>query len=83
MTPKLKNMEMHKLFCLSNLLLENLDTLNPTTPKMIKYREDLIGLCEEMNTNVQDTYTIQKGTYFQDISNKIDAVLRKNFNENM
>lgn len=83
MTPKLKNMEMHKLFCLSNLLLENLDTLNLTTPKMIKYREDLIGLCEEMNTNVQDTYTIQKGTYFQDISNKIDAVLRKNFNENM
>jgi|TARA_R110000868_G_scaffold118958_2_gene315147 hypothetical protein len=83
MKPKLKNMEMHKLFCLSNLLLENLDTLNATTPKMIKYREDLIGLCEEINRNVEDTYTIQKSTYFQDISNKIDAVLRNNFNENM
>lgn len=83
MKPKLKNMEMHKLFCLSNLLLENLDTLKATTPKMIKYREDLIGLCEEINRNVEDTYTIQKSTYFQDISNKIDAVLRNNFNENM
>ena len=83
MTPKLKNMEMHKLFCLSNLLLENLDTLKATTPKMIKYREDLIGLCEEINRNVEDTYTIQKSTYFQDISNKIDSVLRNNFNENM
>ena len=83
MKPKLKNMEMHKLFCLSNLLLENLDTLNATTPKMIKYREDLIGLCEEINRNVEDTYTIQKSTYFQDISNKIDSVLRNNFNENM
>jgi hypothetical protein len=83
MKPKLKNMEMHKLFCLSNLLLENLDTLKATTPKMIKYREDLIGLCEEINRNVEDTYTIQKSTYFQDISNKIDSVLRNNFNENM
>lgn len=83
MKPKEKKMEMHKLFCLSNLLLESLDTLNPTTLKMVKYREDLIGLCEEMNRNVEDTYTIQKSTYFQDICNKIDTVLRKNFNENM
>lgn len=83
MTTKQKNINMHKLFCLSSLLLETLDELKPTTPKMIKYREDLIGLCEEMNRNVEDTYTIQKGTYFQDISNKIDTVMRKNFNENM
>jgi len=83
MKPKEKKIEMHKLFCLSNLLLESLDTLNPTTPKMVKYREDLIGLCEEMNRNVEDTYTIQKSTYFQDICNKIDTILRKNFNENM
>jgi hypothetical protein len=83
MNPKLKNVEMHKLFCLTSLLLESLDTLKPTTPKMIKYRDDLIGLCEEMNKNVEDTYTIQKGTYFQDICNKINTVLRKNFNQNM
>jgi hypothetical protein len=83
MKPKEKNIKMHKLFCLSSLLLENLDELKPTTPKMIKYKEDLIGLCEEMNKNVENTYTIQKSTYFQDICNKIDTVLRKNFNDNM
>ena len=83
MTPKQKNINMHKLFCLSSLLLETLDELKVTTPKMINYRKDLIGLCEEMNRNVEDTYTIQKSTYFQDICNKIDTIMRKNFKENM
>ena len=83
MTPKAKNINMHKLYCLSNLLLENLDELQVTTPKMLKYKEDLIGLCEELNESCNDTYTVQKSTYFSEISNKIDTVLRKNFNENM
>ena len=83
MTPKEKNIGMHKLFCLSGLLLETLDDLKPTTPKMVKYKSDLTGLCEELNRNVEDTYTIQKSTYFQDISNKIETVMRRNFNENM
>jgi hypothetical protein len=83
MKPKEKNIMMHKLFCLSSLLLETLDELKATTPKMIKYKDDLIDLCEELNKNVEDTYTIQKSTYFQDICNKIDTVMRKNFNEEM
>ena len=30
MNPKRKHTQMHKLFCLSSLLLENLDELKPT-----------------------------------------------------
>jgi len=83
MSPKRKNTLMHKLYCICQLQLEVLDELNPTTEKMVKYKNDMIGLCEELNNNVANTYTIQKSTYFNELSNKIDTILRKNFNENM
>ena len=83
MKPKQKNQEMHKLYCLAQLLLENLDTLNPTTGKMIKFKADLIGLCEELNNNVADTYTVQKSTYFNEMTKKIDTIVRKEFNHEM
>jgi len=83
MNPKKKHTLMHKLYCLSSLLLENLDELKPTTPTAIKFKDDLTGFCEELNNQVADTATIQKSTYFSTISNKIDTILRKEFNENM
>ena len=42
MNPKRKNVQIHKLFCLSNLMLENLDELKATTPRMVKLKADLI-----------------------------------------
>jgi len=83
MNPKKKHVQIHKLYCLSSLLLENLDTLKPTTPRMIKLKADLIDFCEELNNSVADTATIQKSTYFSEISNKIDTILRKEFNQEM
>ena len=83
MNPKRKKIAMHKLYCISSLLLENLDELKPTTPKMVKFKDDIIGLIEELNNDVADTYTIQKSTYFSSISNKIDTILRKEFNPEM
>lgn len=80
---KKKKMEMHKLYCLCNLLLESLDRLKPTTERMHKYQYDLIGFCEELNNVLADTSTIQRSTYFQEITNKIDTILRREFNENM
>jgi len=83
MNPKSKNQEMHKLYCLCSLLLENLDRLKPTTERMIKYQSDLIGFCEELNDVLADTATIQRSTYFQDITNKIDTIMRRQFNQEM
>ena len=74
---------MHKLVCLSHLMLENLDDLQVTTPKMKKARMDLIALFEEMNNELATTDTILKSTYFNDISKKIDTIIRKNFDGNM
>lgn len=83
MNPKRKNILIHKLFCISNLMLENLDELNPTTPRMVKLKADLIEFCEELNNSVANTATIQKSTYFNEISNKVDTILRKEFNPEM
>ena len=61
---------MHKLVCLSHLMLENLDELNPTTDKMKKAKLDLIALFEELNNELASSDTIQKTTYFNNISKK-------------
>lgn len=81
MSQKRKSMLMHKLVVLSMLLQENLDELNPTSKKMDKYKGDLIGFTEELNNEIKDTETVQRSTYFQEISNKVDTVIRKNFDE--
>lgn len=83
MNPKQKNINIHKLYCIAQLLVENLDELKVTTPKMIKFKSDLIGLCEELNNEVADTFTVQKSTYFHEITKKIDTILRKNFDDRM
>ena len=83
MSPKKKNIEMTKLYCLSQLLLECLDELKPTTANMVKYKTDLTALCEELNNVTANSETVLKSTYFNEISNKVDTVIRKNFKENM
>jgi len=64
-------------------MLENLDELNPTTDKMKKAKLDLIALFEELNNELATSDTIQKTTYFNDMSKKIDTILRINFNPEM
>jgi len=80
---KRKQMLCHKLVCLSHLMLENLDELNPTTEKMKKARLDLITLFEELNNELATSDTIQKTTYFNDMSKKIDTIIRKDFDSTM
>ena len=64
-------------------MLENLDELKATTPRMAKLKTDLIDFCEELNNSVANTATVQKSTYFSEISHKIDTILRKEFNPEM
>ena len=65
--------------CLSFLLLECLDRLQANTPKMISYKESLVGLIEEMSSSISDTNAIQKTTYFQELQNKVLTTVRKHF----
>ena len=80
MNPKQKSIKMHLFYCLMQLLLENLDDLKVTTPRMVKLKSDLTEFCEILNNECANTYTIQKTTYFQDLTNKINTLMRKNFN---
>jgi hypothetical protein len=82
MNPKRKHQLMHKLVVISNLLLENLDELKPDTPRMISLHSSITEFCEELNNSLADTTTIQKTTYFQNLANKVDTIIRKNFDEN-
>ena len=70
---------MHKLVVLVQLQLELLDELKPTTERMKKYQSDLIAFSEELNNAICNTDTVQYLTYFQDLANKVDTVIRKNF----
>ncbi len=83
MNPKQKSMKMHLFYCLMQLLLECLDELKVTNPRMIELKNNLTEMCELLNEECKDTYTIQKTTYFQTITNKINTILRNNFNPEM
>ena len=80
---KKKKVNMHKLYCLLQLVQENLDDLKVTDPKAVKLKNDIAEFCELINDEVADTYTIQKSTYFQNITAKIDTIMRVNFNDEM
>ena len=80
---KRKKQLMHKMVVFSLLEIELLDELESTTPKMKTHKANLIAFHEELIKSIADTSTIQGSTYFNDISTKVDTVIRKNFNENM
>lgn len=83
MNPKLKNLKMHLFYCLMQLLLECLDELKVTNPRMVELKNNMIEFCELLNNECKDTYTVQKTTYFQGITHKINTILRKEFNPEM
>ena len=66
-----------------SLLQDNLDELQVTTPRMQQLKDNLSEFCEVLNNECANTYTIQKTTYFVELTNKIDTIMRKCFNPNM
>ena len=83
MNSRKRSITMHKYYCLMQLLLENLDELKVTTPRMMQLKADLTEFCELLNDECANTYTIQKTTYFQEFTNKINTLMRKSFDATM
>lgn len=83
MNPKKKSELCHLLVVLSNLTLEVLDELKPITPEAILYKETLTKSCEEVNNALQGIPEVSSSTYFQDLSNKVHTVIRKNYKPNL
>lgn len=80
---KIKAMKCHLFYCLMQLLLDCLDELKVTNLRMIELKNNLTEMCELLNEECKDTYSIQKTTYFQTITNKIQTIMRKEFNPEM
>lgn len=83
MNPKRKSELCHLLVVLANLQLEVLDELNPTTKEAIEYKELLTKKCEEVNDAIIDIPEVRSSSYFQDLSNKVHTVIRKNYKPNL
>lgn len=83
MNPKKKSEKMHLFFCLMQLLLDCLDELKATTPRIIELKSQIIEMIELLNEQTGDTNAVRKTTYFQEITKKIDTIIRKSFNPEM
>jgi len=83
MNPKRQIELSHKLITLNFLLQDCLDELNPSTAEIKEYKENLIKLTELLSNSVADTTAVLNTTYFQDLSNKVDTIIRKNLNKEM
>jgi len=83
MRNKKTRIQMHLFYCLMQLLLECLDELKVTNPRMIELKNNLTEFCELLNEDCKNTYTIQKTTYFQGLTNQINTMMRKCFNPEM
>jgi len=83
MTPKQKSIKIHLFYALMQLLLENLDDLKVTNPRMIELKNQLTEMCELLNNDCKDTYTVQKTTYFSGLCNQINTMMRKCFDPEM
>lgn len=55
---------MHKLVCLTNLLIDNLDDLKVTTEKMLSLKNTLYEFGIELNNELSNTETVQKNNVF-------------------
>lgn len=83
MRNKKTRIQMHLFYCLMQLLLECLDELKVTNTRMIELKSNLTEMCELLNEDCKNTYTIQKTTYFQGLTNQINTMMRKCFNPEM
>lgn len=83
MSPKLKNIKIHLLYTLMQLLLDCLDDLKATSPRMLQLKNNMIEMCELLSKETADTFIVQKTTYFSELSNKINTLIRKTYNTNV
>jgi len=83
MNPKQKSIKMHLFYVLMTLLLECLDELKITGERVNELHKILTDFCEVLNDEMAHTEAIQKTTYFQEISNKVNTIIRKSFNPDL
>ncbi len=74
----------HKLAALTNLLLMELDEMKPTATigsNMYQKAKEFIETLEPFIEVTFDSEQISSGTYLIELCNKVDTVIRKNYEQ--
>jgi len=82
MNPKREAQICHTITVLMSLLADYTDELNELKPLSKRFKdkvEDLLPVCEELITQVYGFSEISSSTYLTDLSNKIDSIIRHNY----
>lgn len=81
-SPKHRNQAIHKLVVLANLMTGVIDDLEADAEapvEFVKKCKELLPFCEEMISDAYSVEKIRSTTYLSDLSNKVDTVIRKNY----
>ena len=79
-----ERLKFHKLAILTNLLVIELDEIKPTAEvgaNLHQKAKEFIETLEPFLNVVYDSKQICSGTYLSDMTNKIDTVIRKNYEQ--
>jgi hypothetical protein len=82
MSPKREAQICHTVTVLMALLADythEIDELKPLSKRFKDKVEDLLPVCEELITKVYGFPEISSSTYLTDLSNKIDSIIRHNY----
>lgn len=74
----------HKLAVLTNLLIMELDDMKPTAAigaNMHQKAKEFTEALEPFLVAAFDSDQVRSGTYLMDVSNKVDTVIRKNYEQ--
>jgi hypothetical protein len=74
----------HKLAVLSNLLVMELDEMKPTAKvgaNLHQKAKEFTEALEPFLESAFDSEQVRNGTYLSDVSNKVDTVIRKNYEQ--
>jgi len=81
---KKERLKFHKLAFLTNLLISELDELKPTAEIGVNLHEkskEFITALEPFLEVVYDSKQLSSSTYLSDMTNKIDTIIRKNYEQ--
>ena len=84
MSPKEEAKCCHTIASLITLLADYTHELMPTTDTAKQFKEkanELMPIAEQMLEAAFDVKEVRTSTYINDLSNKIDTVIRKNFTQ--
>ena len=79
---KKNKLNSHKFTVLCSLLLESIDDMNIDSPLVKEYSANLKVLSDTSGLILERTTGITKSsTYIQEISNKVDSIIRNHYKE--